>query len=364
MFIYLFLFSFISILYFKSPYKWSGKSFWFFVLSVVLVAGLRDMIGGFDVYIYGETFEMPTPALFLYPAFEWGYKFYYVFLKFFSTDRAWMFFVSSILVLGGHALIIKKLSPILYFSLFLYFAKFFLMSFVYIRQGIAMIIIWQAVVYLIDKQHWKVALLLVLAFFFHKSSLICAPFFLVAHFRLNSIQLALLSIVVFIVSVSPIGQSLISLIAEADDGKIAKYAAKSGGVNVFYLLETALLVMLALLFRKKFKGSRKELIIFNGFVFYLLMIMVSLTNATFVRLAWYYFIFVTLALPYMYVYIKDKSMKLGFKSATYIYFALIFFRLLIVYDSGDFMPYKSIFQDFDRNGDWEFMEYRQNYNRE
>ena len=83
-----------------------------------------------------------------------------------------------------------------------------------------------------------------------------------------------------------------------------------------------------------------------------------MTNATFIRLAWYYFFFVIIALPYMFIFARTNFNRLTFKSFIYIYYSLVFFRLLLVYDGGDFMPYKSIFQDFDREGRWEYMEYR------
>jgi hypothetical protein len=84
----------------------------------------------------------------------------------------------------------------------------------------------------------------------------------------------------------------------------------------------------------------------------------GITNATFIRFSWYYLIFVVLALPYMYAFINDQKNKQTFKLLVFFYFALLFFRLLISYDGGDLLPYKSIFQDFERNGMWEFMEYR------
>jgi len=67
---------------------------------------------------------------------------------------------------------------------------------------------------------------------------------------------------------------------------------------------------------------------------------------------------VSLGLPLIYNFSEGVNSKRVFKTAVYTYYTLLFFRLMILYDGGDFMPYKSIFQDFDRQGRWEFYEYK------
>jgi len=113
-----------------------------------------------------------------------------------------------------------------------------------------------------------------------------------------------------------------------------------------------------LFFRKYFYQYKQTMLFFNGFILYLLICVIGLTNPTFVRLAWYYFVFVALSLPYMLYFLKDANLRVSFKSLISMYYAMVFFRLLISYDDGDLMPYKAIFQKGDREGMWEYMEYR------
>ncbi|RYZ48413.1 MAG: hypothetical protein EOP49_18735, partial [Sphingobacteriales bacterium] len=103
---------------------------------------------------------------------------------------------------------------------------------------------------------------------------------------------------------------------------------------------------------------KQTMLFFNGFILYLLMSVIGLTNPTFVRLTWYYFIFVALSIPYMLHFIKEADVRIALKSFIAVYFSMVFFRLLIVYDDGDMMPYKTILQAGDRNGRFQFMEYR------
>lgn len=317
------------------------------------------MIGGFDVYIYGEVYEISTIRMFLYPNFEWGFKLYYWVLKLCSDRREFMFFISAIVFIGGHSYVIKKWSPLVYFSLFVYFSKFFFYSFVYVRQGIAMFIAWYSIKYLFSNERAKFALALLVIFFFHKSAIIFAPLLIIHKWKFNNWQLALLTVTVVVLGISPLGKSLVGMVASTSgDEKLHRYLEKSGGINFFYVIETAMLTVLAVVFRKDFYKEQHTTIIYNGFLSFIYVIIISLTNASFIRLGWYYYIFMALALAHIYFFIKSKQSRLLYKSVVFIYFSLIFFRQMITLTAGDLIPYKSIFQDFDRNGDSEHYEYR------
>ena len=358
--IYIFLYAFSAILFLRSknpPNKWV---FAVYIACLVAVAGFRDMIGGFDVYIYGEVYEMPEVSLFLFPHFEWGFKIYFFILRQINERREFMFIISSFIFLVGHSYTVKKWSPVAYFSLFIYFSKFFLLSFVYIRQGIAMAIAWYSIVFLLKEQRWRFALFLVIIFFFHKSALIFAPMLLMSSWKFSNWQLTTLGMLVVVVSVSPLGKILISLIAdESGNAKMMKYAGKTSSVNFFYLIETSLLILLALVYRKDFYKNKESTLIYNGFICYIFVILIGLTNASLIRLGWYYYVFMAIALGYITTFIKDIPKRTIYKACVFVYFSFIFFRQLLTLTAGDLTPYKSIFQNFERNGDSEHYEYRQ-----
>ncbi|MGI9527091.1 MAG: EpsG family protein [Weeksellaceae bacterium] len=364
MFPYLIIFLIAAILFYSLPQKRSGLVTVYLMVFIGLV-GFRDMIGGFDVYIYSEVYEVLIGKdLFTYPYFEKGYLVYYYILQLISERREFMFFVTAVIMTLLHFKSIKKHSPHLGMSLFIYFCKFFLFSFVYLRQGLAMGIIWLSISFLINKKYWYVALFATLAFMFHKSSMIFIPFLFIAHRKFNNLQLGFIAFLIIFISLTPLGDMLLGFIGDVSESqKFSAYASRSGGVNIFYLLEGGIGIYLAILFQKYFYHNRNTTVIFNGFFMYSLTILAGLTNATFIRFSWYYFIFVVLALPYIYYFYRyqNYAFKPLFKNLLFIYYAMVFFRLLILYDGGDFMPYKSIFQDFDRGGMWEFMEYRKDY---
>lgn len=341
--------------------KWL-KNYWpYYIVLVILMlfAGFRDMIGGFDIYVYGQFYEMDYRVILLYPHFEPGFRLMAVLCKLVIDKREFFFFVIALAMLYMHFRTIKRNSNLLYFAAFIYFCKFYLFTFIYLRQGLAMGFLWFALPYILDKKYFKASLLFGLAFLFHKSSLIFLPMLFISNRKFNSLQLTAGIIAFVVIFASPLGQVVSRLIADASENtKLNFYAEKHSAINIFYVGELLLFISLAFIFKKYFYQYKETMLIFNGFIFYILMSIVGLTNASFVRLAWYFFIFVVLAIPYMYSFLQDQKLKIIFKSFAFIYYTAIFFRLLIVFDNGDFMPYKTIFQDFDREGMWDHMEYR------
>jgi hypothetical protein len=360
MLIYLGLFALVTILFFKPLTKTtSGIIFFVFIISCILLAGIRDMIGGFDVYIYGQTYEMPILQLINLQIFEPGFVVFYSVLHYISTDRAFMFFITSVIILGGHFYVYRKLSIWPYFTIFIFFCKFYLMSFVYLRQGIAMVLVLCAVSYLVKKKILPTLLILMLAFLFHKSAVIFLPFIFIAYYRFSYFQIIFLAFLLFALSLTGLGSDMILEFSKTTENeKLAKYALKSDTINYFYIIEGLLILILTLKFRLKFYLRKENIIYFNGILIYGLIIIFSITNATFIRFSWYYFSFLCLGFPLLYKFISELSLKKLFKNLIFVYYSLVFFRLLLVYDGGDFYPYKSIFQDFERNGRWEFMEYK------
>ncbi len=359
MLVYILIFLFATFLYFKEDKVSDYILFYAFVITYIIISGLRDMIGGFDVYIYGEVFESTKENILIYDSFEKGFEIYFVILKNISDNRSFMFFATALIMSLLHFKAIRILSPIVYFSLFIFFCKFFLMSFVYLRQGLAMGLVWIAIPHIQNKKYIKFFVPLLIAYFLHKSALIFGPLFFFGNIKTKNTQILLFSILLIVIIISPLGNLLTVFFTESiDDQKLANYSNEDSVFNFFYLIEIILLTVLALNFRTEFYKSKETTVIFNGFLGYILVLILGLTNATFVRFAWYYLIFVAIALPYIYTYMINLKNKQVYKLLVFLYFGLLFFRLLISYDAGDLLPYKTIFQDFERHGRWEYREYR------
>lgn len=359
MLVYLFIFLFAVFIYFKQQEQNNFFLFYVFAFFYVCISGFRDMIGGSDVYIYGEVYEVPMIQLFTFDNFEKGFLLYYALLKQISDNRYFLFIITALIMALLHFRAIKRYSPLVYFSLFIFFCKFFLMSFIYLRQGLAMGILWLTLPYIKEKKYFKFFVLIFIAYFFHRSAIIFSPIIFFANYKFKNFQFFLIILVLIIIVISPLGNVLNSFFSDQlESEKLNAYVSRGIGFNYFYLIEVLLLTVLALKYRDQFYSKKESTIVFNGLIGYIFVTIIGLTNATFVRFSWYYFIFLVLALPYMYNYISDIKQKRLFKNLVFLYFSLLFFNLLINFDAGDLMPYKSIFQDFSRNGRFDFMEYR------
>ncbi|WP_438965815.1 EpsG family protein [Flavobacterium sp.] len=354
---YFFLFFLGAIVYFDNSNKPSNVKINLFVFFLIVISGLRDMIGGFDVYIYGEVFEKQN-IIRDYELFELGFNYYFRILYFFGTSREFMFFVTAFIILASHIWLIRKTSVLTNLAVYVYFCKFFLFTFIYLRQGIGMAIIWLAIYFLFKEKKWFTYFFVIVAFYFHKSSIMFIPFLFIYKKTFSYLQMLAIFAFFLAIALSPLGSFLTLYFAENIDNKYVAYSDKFSGVNIFYLLESAILIYLLFKYREKFYAFKKGIIIYNGMFVYVCMQLMGLTNATFTRIGWYYLIFLLLFLSNIYKFIPSIQLKSNYKLLMYVYFSLVFLRLLIYYDGGDLIPFKFIFEDFERNGMWEFLEYR------
>lgn len=356
---YLLIFFLAFLLYWQKDQSSKGL-YYFFMICCIVMIGSRDMIGGFDVYIYGEVFEAySVPQMLAFPFFEKGYLIYNALVRQITDDRYYFFFITAAITIIAHFSAIRKMSPLLFFSLFIYFSKFFLMSFVYVRQFMAMGIVWWALVYLIKGKKLVPILMLVAAYYFHRSSILFFPMIFLLNVKLTRNQMILLVFGVFAMFLSPIGNFLLTVLAEnSDNEKLNYYTDKTNSINFLYVIEGLLLSYVAYVYKNIFYRNPKTTVIFNGFLIYIVITIAAVTNATYVRFSWYFFIFVILGLSHVYLYINNLKEKRTYRLFVFLYFALLLIRMLFVWDNGDLIPYKAFYLDTERKGYFDFMEYR------
>jgi hypothetical protein len=343
----------------NKPYP--QKTWYYFVISVfTLFAGFRDMIGGYDVYIYAAVYEATKEFILGYDAFDYGYRLLYLFLRLFSEDRHFMFFMVGMLYYVVQAYVIKKHSPLFYLSLFIIFCKFYLMSFVYLRQELAMVVCWLSIPYILDRKYIKFFGLMAVAFLFHKSALLFLPLYFIAPIKFPKLGILLISVVTLFLSLTPLSDFLLEqLISDTEAlARVEKYYANSTGVNPFYLIEAGILIFILLYYKSYFYSSKHKTLIANGFFLYILVTLFSVKNGAFIRFNWYYLFFIAVGLTYPILATKGLKTKGLIKFGILLYFSLLFFRSLTSWDAGDLMPYKTIFEDYDRDGMHDDMEYR------
>lgn len=358
---YFFIFFIFLFFYFFKNEKDDSEIFPFVFCTIALSCfiGFRDMIGGFDVFIYGELYESDNAIIMQYLPFETGFKYYYLLLRLFSENRYFMFFITALITISFHFAILKKYSESVFIAIFIYFCKFTLMDFVYLRQGLAMCFVWISIDFVLKRKLIWFLTLVFLAFNFHRSALLFVPIYFIYNVKFNNVSMFITLLVTFTIAISPLGNILFGFLAEtSDNDKLSLYVSRNNDVNIFYFIEIILISILGFNFKDKFYQTEIGTFFFNGMVIYILVSTLALTNPTFVRFGWYFFVFIIVGITYIYSFIDDVKQKNIFKTLTFLYFTLLFFRLVIILDGGDYMPYKTFFQDFDRQGQFDWMEYR------
>lgn len=331
----------------KAESKKYIEVYYFLMVIFLVTAGIRDLIGGYDVYIYRSVFLRNTDGIDS-SSFEIGFKSLFKVLKLFSDSEYFMFFVISCIITITTFTSLKKYSNYIFLALFIFFCKFYLMSYVYLRQGIAMGIVWYSLKYVYRRDLLRFLIVVLMGFLFHKSALI----FILVYFFNNKhkkVKYIITFFVFLLITITPIINPVLIYLSGFDD-RYEGYGSSIGQhFNILYMLE-AIVCFLVFLFYHKNVVESKKIVLFNGFFFYILLQLLAAKKGIFIRLTWYYLIFYCIILS---SFINDfQFSRKIYKPILIIGFSLLFFRLLIVWDNGDFLPYKSIIDNTERKSIW------------
>ncbi|MEC5394399.1 EpsG family protein [Bergeyella sp. RCAD1439] len=341
---------------------------YFYAVFIVLfgIMGLRDMVGSKDIYNYAYSYEMYSIRDYLkYDKAEIGFQLYTIALKTISDNRYFYFFVTSF-VIGFLQLFSSwnlARSKVFYWVAFIVLCRFYLLDFIVLRQLMCIGVAWLALGYFYHGQRFRALLFFLIALTLHRSALILIPtFFLLSmnlNFRKAVITYGLLLLLVFSGAFFVIkNQAFYQLAVHwSHFGKLAGYVTPAPYYKWIYLVELPMVVAVLYFLRKKrVSGNRNDL--FNLTFGYGALLIVSIAEPILIRMAWFFFLGFAYALSLLLYHIRDKKKAWVLRGAVVVYFSMIFFRFLFFYHGGDMLPYKSIFDDFDRKGDYDYMEYR------
>lgn len=275
------------------------KKYAFFIIFLIsCVAGLRDMIGGYDVYIYGEFFDglslkdFEDGSYVMNLLFEKGYTLYCYFIHLFTDNRYVFFFITSIISYLLVSKSMKLCEEIILFSLFIFFCKYFLMSFVYVRQFLAMGIVWLAVPFIISRNFLKFSIVVLLASTLHTSAIVFFPTYFICKYQYSRNILVWGIVVSILLGLTSVIKYLFSFVGgESGLEKVIAYGTSEAGVvNYFYLLESLLLSIGIIKCRDELYSSENGVCLTNIAYCYVCFSFLTMRDATILRLIWYFLI--------------------------------------------------------------------------
>lgn len=364
-YILIFLLVFLGVLY-ELNLKYTNSAiyisfhsviYFFIVLSVALMSGFRDMLGGYDVFVYARFFQQVPPIgdiirlsrfdPVLYSHFEPGYLFLNSLVKTISTDKYFLFFIFAILT---YLFIAKAFYryPLYIFAFSLFFAKFFIVAFVYTRQCIAMGIVWWGIMFLEKNRKYIFILILIVATSIHYSAFVVFPLYIISHWKFSRTCLLSIFVLSFALGITPFikwGMDFINKFLVLD--KLDGYAeAVQSTFHIPYFIETSLLACCVLKYKDTLYKNERMGIVLNMLILYIVFSFLTLRDSGVVRFIWYFFLGYAVLVPFfMRKIIKDKVLVFILVLA---YFGFVYFRNVTVRNEGGNVPYKSIFMNVKR----------------
>lgn len=354
----------------------------FFVVSLLgLVVGLRDMIGGSDVYVYANVFEnLAKTQEFSWKMFfslgtegrvfgaEPGWLLYNLVVGVFTSDSYIFFLVTAVLSYLSLFRHLRKYAPYFFFALLIIFCRQFLQSFIYVRQFFACMLVWFALDFAIKRKLIPFLVIVFCAMNIHISGLLFAVVYPVARWRISWwIMLSGFS-VALLLGLTPGFANVLNTFGElVENEKALGYSENSlGGAHVFYLVEGILISLVILITRKKvycvqndvprgiqicetrkcMQGKNEEIevrliALFNITFLYVCASLTTLQSPGCMRLIWVFWIGPICMLPYVLEKIISGRISAVFKLLIIMYFIAAFWLFLNRFDNGDLMNYKT-----------------------
>lgn len=342
----------------NSSYRLIGANLYtrniFFYLSfivAILLTGFRDMLGGYDVFVYAHFFELvpdltniTNPVYYdsnLFTHFEPAYLLLNSLMKSLCNNKYFFFFAVSLVSYILFAISFYKY-PLIATYFLIFISKFFVIGFIYIRQFVAMSIIWFSLRFLVENKKQIFLIFLLLATLFHYSAFVMLPLYFVSNFKFSKRFLIIVFVVSLLLGITPfikLAMSFVNNYIVFD--KLCGYAnAEQSEFHIPYFIETTIIAILALKYRVKiYLLDYKYIVMFNVLVFYIVFSFLTLRDSGVIRFIWYYSIGYVILLPLFFYYlIKEKWLMILIFS---VYFTSLYFRNVTLRDGGSNVPYRS-----------------------
>lgn len=374
MIFYLLIFIIVIALYFNSVARGgiSKKSFRRVFVFLALFVGLGDMIGGFDRYIYGQLFDEIADitdyggiyfrsGLFLMYFKEMGYVVYNILLSHITSNRYIFIFITTLII---YLLIYK--SFVRYtnnygFACILFLGFIFILTFTYLRQLLAIAIVWMSIKYIIERKFWKFFLIVLFAASFHNSAIlfVVAYFIPIKKFKLSTVVAIML--VCFILGITGTANNVFEIYGgvEGSEQRAMAYMKATGQFKVEYIIEAVFFLVIILSLYKKIPKDTKQIVCLNQALCFCAILILFSKSIFGSRLSWFFM----LGLISTITYLVTVDKKIIIQSVLMIIVSLVLFvRILIIWPV--FYPYKTFLTPGYTQDIWQVhdtFEYDSNY---
>lgn len=250
----------------------SRSALFLYMLAVAFFVGMGDMIGGYDRYIYAESFDVIADAItynkplsdmeYLVNGHEYGYFYWQVLISYITTNRYIFILITT---LAEFALIyysIKKycddypLATIVFLGFFYYF------SMTYLREVMSVGIAWLGTRYIWERKPITFFAILLLAATFHTSILIFGVMYFIPMKKFNRNAILVFLLLCLIMGMTPIGNAILNFAGDMTN-KEGNYVDQDQGFRIEYVLEVIFITFVLFINYGKISEDKKTLKFLN-----------------------------------------------------------------------------------------------------
>jgi hypothetical protein len=346
----------------------------FFLVSLMILVGISDMLGGYDRYIYGSLFDdvadslrngyvLSSQVFQQYPK-EVGYDFLNVLIAFVTANRYIFILIVTVIIYTLIFVSFKRYMSNYPYAMILFLSLMFFFTFTYLRQILAVSIAWLSIRYIIDRKFWKYLIVVVIAFLFHNSAIILFPFYFLPIRKYRVRNVMIIMALCLLLGSSGVTNGLyqtFGVLSSSEDRQAVN--ADEGGFRIAYMIEAAFFLYFLLSNYKRIPSYDKtRLVLCNMALTFCGILLFFIKSENGGRLSWYYMIGLISTLTY----ILTQKRKDVIKALSLIVVSAFLF-LRIVY-TWDFMiyPYKTFLTNGFRQNDLTHTtyEYDDNYDKD
>lgn len=346
--------------------------------GLALFVGCADMLGGYDRYIYGEVFDIisitqerggnfaSTVGYELFPT-EWGFLWFNQLISYVTLNRYMFIFIATCIIYTLLFISIKRYCRNYPFAVIVFLGLWFFFTFTYLRQVMAATIGWLAIQYAIDRKPIPYFLIVFIAFTFHNSAIVLAPFYFVPAKKFKPSVVVSIFVICLLVGLS----NVLGLLFAASDAftsmsKVTENVnyIEEGAFRVAYLIEA--LLFAALIFWKYDAFDERDckvIVLLNMALIFCAMLLLFVRSENGGRFSWHFMIGLIATVTHIATHPVHKNNALT--SILIVMFFVLFFRILTLWGVLLY-PYKSFYSNGHREGDYiyEQYEYDTQYDRD
>lgn len=348
-------------------------TFYAVVVCATLTCGLRDMLGGYDSYIYGDIFDSTAEQLrngldyslttaWIENKNEEGYGLYNILIGYITRNRYIYFLITAIIYYIALTRHIIKYCRFPYLCFFFFFCLYYFFTFTYLRQILATIIVWFSIPYAIRRKPIHFFIIVTLAAIFHNSAVLFSFFYFISNKQFSQTQLYKIYALSLLIGFTSIGTFLMNTIGVAineQKAELSANAAEQQGVRIDYIIEAVFFIYLIHRSYYRLPNDKVSLAMKNIFLSFIFVLLFFVRFSDGGRLSWYFVIGPAWACSELWQIYRHA---IKFRMLIFGILSILYFRIINAW--GVLLtPYQTFFHNENRKGDyiWEKYEYDHRY---